>query len=190
MKISVYSKVALFILLLFVLSCKKEQRWQLTRASLDPKVQQLKAQYEKASPAQRLDLPLNWNAVKWQAEGRDWTSVPIDEQLEMLAVAPENGLFFYRKTLRAKERRLQDNVFTLIYSTEGFLQSVIHAHDGQSDLYLLKAATGNSGAHYIHSKAEKYNSWEAFDFEDFEWVDQQQLLDGFYRLAATPAIRW
>ena len=181
---------ALLFCLLLVFSCKKAQRLQSTDLPLDPKVQQLKEQYEKTLEARLLHFRLDWNAIKWQAKGRDWTSVPIDEQLEMLAVAPENGLFFYRKTLRAKERRLQDNVFTLIYSTEGFLQSVIHAHDGQSDLYLLKAATGNSGAHHIRSKAEKYNSWEAFDFEDFEWVDQQQLLDGFYRLAATPAIRW
>ena len=188
-------RTALFCLLVFS-SCKKEQVRQAVNLPLDPKVQQLKAQYEKTPEAQRLNLQPNWHAVKWQTQNAasheygDWTRVSIDEQLELLAIAPENGAFFYRKTLRAKESRLKDNVRVLLYDADGFLRAVVHRRPGFSDLYRIKETTGNSAEHHINSKAEKYNSWEAFDFEDFEWVDPQRLFDEAANAAATPVTRY
>ena len=64
-----------------------------------------------------------------------------------------------------------------MYDAQGMLQAALHDKNERINVYRLRAEERNYGFHHINSREAKYESWENFDFLDFDFVNWKDFLN-------------
>ena len=131
-------------------------------------------------------LSLDWEQADLQKnQEAAIIQVPLADQKDTYLLALD-GQFTYKRVLKKPDGKQKINLF---YSPEGILHFLAHENNGKLYFYALKKEAYNFYEHHINSKNKKYNSWEDFDFLDFDYIeDLQEWLTNLWVYSTTTEI--
>ena len=154
--------------LLLLAACQKKKIFTKDKdVPLDARVEQIKQNYENDAHAQQLGLKPDWSKADFHSDKNGWVLIPIDGKTELIVLKQDQVSFVYRKMLYTG--RGSENI-RLMYDAQGMLQAALHDKNERINVYRLRAEERNYGFHHINSREAKYESWENFDFLDFDFA--------------------